>query len=97
MKFTVEITKTIHGYNAEGSKVALTEGDEVYIKFDLSHMKIWDQEKWIQRYPNGWIKCRIHSISNAGQRIYCEVLDKPGYYLIPRQKDILDVSDKAPN
>lgn len=96
MKFDVEITKTLHGYNAEGSKVALSVGDEVYLKLDLPHMKIWDQEKWIQRYPDGWIKCRIHSISNAGQRIYCEVLDKPGHYLIPRQKHILDVSDKAP-
>lgn len=96
MNFAVEITKTLRITNDDGLLAILQEGDEVYLKLDLPHMKIWDQEKWIQRYPNGWIKCRIHSISNAGQRIYCEVLDKPGHYLIPRQKHILDVSDKAP-
>ena len=32
MKFDIEITKTLHGYNADGSKVAISEGDEVYIQ-----------------------------------------------------------------
>ena len=96
MKFDVEIIKTLHGYNADGSKVAISEGDEVYIKFDLPNMKLYDKEDWLRRYPDGWIKCRVHNISNAGQRIMFAVLDRFGFYLTPTQKHILDVNDKAP-
>ena len=96
MKFTVEITKTLHGYNADGSKVALQEGDEAYFKIDLSHMNLWDKEKWIQTYPDGWVKGIIHHVSNAGTRIELELFDYRTNYLLLTQSNILDVSDKAP-
>lgn len=97
MKFTVEITKTLHGYNAEGSKVALSVGDEVYLKLNLPHMNLWDKDKWIQKYPDGWIKGTIHNISNAGKKIWVTMCDSHFTYVQLYQKDILDVSDKAPN
>lgn len=56
MKLTCEITKTLYGCNPNGTQIALQEGDEVYLKLDLPHMDLWDKEKWIRQYPDGWVR-----------------------------------------
>lgn len=94
MNFTVEITKTLRITNDDGLLAILQEGDEVYLKLDLSHMNLWDKEKWIQKYPDGWVRGVIYSISNKGNKIYFKL--HKGEYLILCQSNILDVSDKAP-
>jgi hypothetical protein len=96
MKFTIETIKTLHGYNANGSKVAISEGDEVYLKLNFPHMNLSDPERWIQTYPDGWVKGRIHNISNAGKSIMFNVYNFYWNYLRLSQSDILDVSDKTP-
>ena len=96
MKFTVEITKTLRITNDDGLLAILQEGDEVYLKLDFLNMKVWNLDWYTQRYPDSWIKGRIHHISNAGKKISIELCDRPGHYLMPNQKHILDVSDKAP-
>jgi hypothetical protein len=59
-------------------------------------MNLWDKEKWIQEYPDGWVKGRIHSISNAGKKIMLVMFNSPCTNISLHHKDILDVSDKAP-
>lgn len=97
MNFTVEITKTLRITNNDGFLAILQEGDEVYLKLDLPHMNLWDKENFIQRYPSGWIKSKIHHISNAGKKIWIRECSRDDHYLFLKQKHILDVSDKAPN
>lgn len=94
MKFTCEIIKTLYGYNDDGTLVALQEGEEVYLKLDLQHMDLWDKERWIQEYPNGWVRGVIDNITPAGQNIKFEI--GPCSYFLLTQKDILAASDKIP-
>lgn len=94
MKFTCEITKVLYGYNSNGEKVALQEGDEVYLKLDLYNMDLTWRDEWINKYPDGWVKGRIYHISDTGRKIKFYVF--PCNYFLLNQKDILDVSDKAP-
>lgn len=95
MKLDFELIKALHGYNPDGTKFILSDGDEVYLKLDLEHMDLYDTEEWVRKYPDGWIKGDIWSISPAGQRIKFHVGNCT--YLVLRHKDILAVSDKIPN
>jgi hypothetical protein len=95
MKFDFELIKELHGCNPDGTKFILSEGDEVYLKLDLVHMKLYDNEEWIQKHPDGWIKGRIFNISPTGQKIDFYV--GHGTYFSLRHKHILAVSDKKPN
>ena len=94
MKFTVEITKTLRITNDDGLLAILQEGDEVYLKLDLPNMDLTFPDEWIGKYPDGWVKGQIYHISDTGRKIKFYVY--PCNYFLLRQKDILDVSDKAP-
>lgn len=97
MKFDVEIIKNLYGCNDDGTKVVLSEGDEVYFKLDLEHMDLWDKEKYMQKYPDGWVRGILFHISKAGKRIQFELFDDRHTYFLLNQKDIFEVSDKKPN
>lgn len=92
MKFTCEIIKTLYGYNDDGTQVTLQEGKEVYLKLDLQHMDLWNKERWIQEYPNGWVRGVPCEISPSGRKIKFEI--GPCSYFLLKQKYILAVSDK---
>lgn len=94
MKFTCETITTLYGHNDDGAAVALQEGDEVYFKLDLPHMDLWDKERWIQEYPNGWVRGVIFDITPSGRKIKFEI--GPCSYFELTQKDIIAVSDKIP-
>jgi hypothetical protein len=97
MKFDVEIIKNLYGCNDDGMKIVLSEGDEVYLKLDLEHMNLWDKEKYMQKYPDGWVRGILFYISNAGKRIKFQLFDDCCTYFLLNQKDIIAVSDKKPN
>ena len=92
MKFDCEIIKTLYGYNDDGTRVVLQEGDEVYLQLDLPNMDLWDKGKWLREYPNGWVRGVICNITPAGRNITFEI--GPCSYFQLTQKDILAVSDK---
>ena len=96
MKFDVEITKTLRITNDCGLLAILKEGDEVYLKLDLPNMNLSDKEHYMQKYPDGWVRGIIGHISNSGRKINFELYGLRCHYLSLNQKDILDVSDKAP-
>ncbi len=95
MKFGFELIKALHGCNPDGTKVSLSAGDEVYLKLDWPNMKLTFFEEWVNKYPDGWVKGTIYHISDTGRKIKFHVY--PHTYFLLNQKDILAVSDKAPN
>lgn len=97
MKFDFKVVKTLYGCNDDGTKVVLSEEDEIYLKLDLEHMDLWDKEAEIQKYPDGWVKGRIFCISDKGRKITFEPFNDRNVYFLLNQKDILAVSDKKPN
>ena len=95
MKFDFELIKNLYGCNDDGTKVVLSEGDEVYLKLDLPNMDLTWLDEWMNKYPDGWIKGTICHISDTGRKIKFHV--EPCNYFSLNQKDILAVSDKKPN
>lgn len=95
MKFTYETIQTLYGYNDDGTQVALQRGDEVYLKLDWANMDLSFPDEWIQKYPDGWVKGTIYSITPTGKKINFKV--EPYTYFALYHKNILAVSDKAPN
>ena len=96
MKFTYEVVKSLRAVNDDGTLAILQEGDEVYLKLDLPYMNLYDKDKWIVLYPDGWIKGKISNISNAGKKITFKVCNNLCTHIILNQVDILQISDKAP-
>jgi hypothetical protein len=97
MKFDFELIKNLHGCNDDSTKVVLSEGDEVYLKLDLEHMDLWDKEKYMQKYSDGWVRGILFYISDAGKRIKFRLFDMYDTFFLLNHKDILAVSDKKPN
>jgi hypothetical protein len=94
MKFTCETTTILYAHNNNGAAIALQYGDEVWLKLDLPNMDLWNKEKWLREYPNGWVRGVICDITPAGRKIKFEI-GISSYFLLT-QKDILAVSDKNP-
>lgn len=95
MKFEFELIMALHGCNPDGTKFSLTAGDEVYLKLDWANMNLSFPDEWTNKYPDGWVKGQIRSISPTGQKITFYV--EPFTYFSLRHKNILEVSDKKPN
>ena len=94
---TYNLVKTLHIAKGDGTKIALKIGDSVYLKLDFQHMKLWDQEIYLQRYPDGWVEAEIFHVTDSCKTIRVELKDFfGGRYLQLNQRDILDVSIEAP-
>lgn len=92
MKFEVEFTKTLKTVNSKGEVCILSEGDEVWLKLDFAHMNLYDHKAYIKRYPDGWVKGVIRSISDHGNRFYFARADENCNLLVINPSDTLDVS-----
>ena len=91
MKFTIERTVILTTTNSNGQLVKICEGDMVYLKLDLSNMDLSWKDKWIEKYPEGWVQGQITSISPKGNHIKFYI--EPCIYFSLRQKDILDIKE----
>ena len=92
MKFECEVIKTLKTINSEGKVCILTEGGEVCLRLDFAHMNLYDHKSYIKRYPDGWVKGIIRSISDHGNRFYFARSDENCNLLVINPSDVLDVS-----
>lgn len=91
MKFTIESTVVLTTTKPNGQLVKISKGDMVNLKLDLPNMDLTCKNKYMSKYPDGWVRGQIYSVSPKGERILFFV--SPHTYFNLYQKDILDIKE----